>query len=47
MEEVKKRKNKNRSYYFCDYMINIENVYSNLLKIDKKLHEDIDICYIS
>ena len=28
-------------------MINIEILYSNLLKIDKKSHEDIDICYIS
>ena len=28
-------------------MINIKNFYSNLLKIDKKSHEDIDIYYIS
>ena len=28
-------------------MINIKNFYSNLLKIDKKLHEYIDIYYIS
>ena len=28
-------------------MINIRNVHSNLLKIDKKSHEDIDIYYIS
>ena len=28
-------------------MINIKNFHSNLLKIDKKSHEDIDIYYIS
>ena len=28
-------------------MINIKNFHSNLLKIEKKLHEDIDIYYIS
>ena len=27
-------------------MINIKNFHSNLLKIDKKSHEDIDIYYI-
>ena len=27
-------------------MINIEDFDSNLLKIDKKLYENIDICYI-
>ena len=27
-------------------MIDIRNFYSNLLKIDKKSHEDIDIYYI-
>ena len=43
MEEVKKINIKNRGYYFCYDMINIENFHSNLLKIDKKSHEDIDI----
>ena len=28
-------------------MIDVINFYSNLLKIDKKLHKDIDIYYIS
>ena len=28
-------------------MINIKIFHSNLLKIDKKLHEDIDIYYVS
>ena len=47
MGQVKKKNIKNQSYYFCDDMINIKNFDSNLLKIDKKSHEDIDIYYIS
>ena len=47
MGQVKKIAIKIRGYYFCDDMINIKNFHSNLLKIDKKLHEDIDIYYIS
>ena len=27
-------------------MINLKNFQSNLLKIDKKLYKDFDICYI-
>ena len=33
---------KNRTYYFFDVMINIKNVDSNLLKIDKKSYKNID-----
>ena len=47
MEKVKQINIKNKSYYFCDDIINIKNFDSNLLEIDKKLHEDIDIYYIS
>ena len=47
MEQVKEINIKNQGYYFCDDMINIENFLSNLLKIEKKSHEDIDIYYIS
>ena len=47
MGEVKKRNIKNRSYYFYDDIINTKNFRSNLLKITKKWHEDIDIYYIS
>ena len=47
MEQVKEINIKNRGYYFCDDMINIKNFHSNVLKIDKKSHEDIDIYYIS
>ena len=45
MGQVKEINIKNRGYYCCDDMINIKNFHSNLLKIDKKLHEDIDIYY--
>ena len=37
---------KNQTYYFFDDMIDIRNFHSNLLKIDKKSYEDIDIYYI-
>ena len=47
MRQVKKINIKNQGYSFCDDMINIKNFHSNLLKIDKKSHEDIDIYYIS
>ena len=46
MVQVKKINIKNRGYYFRDDMINIKNFHSNLLKIDKKSHEDIYIYYI-
>ena len=42
--QVKEINIKNRGYYFCDDM---KNFLSNLLKIDIKSHEDIDIYYIS
>ena len=37
---------KSQTYYFFGDMIDIKNFHSNLLKIDKKLHKDIDIYYI-
>ena len=46
MGEVKELNIKNRTYYFFDDMIDIKNFHSNLLKIDKKSHEDINIYYI-
>ena len=46
MGEVKKLNIKNQTYYFYDDMINIKIFYSNVLKIDKKQHKDIDIYYI-
>ena len=46
MGQVKEINIKNQTYYFFDDMINIKNFHSNLLKIDKKSHKDIDIYYI-
>ena len=46
MGQVKEINTKNQTYYFFDDMIDIKNFHSHLLKIDKKLHEDIDIYYI-
>ena len=37
---------KSQVHYFFDDMVDIKNFYSNLLKIDKKSHKDIDIYYI-
>ena len=44
MGKVKDLNIKNRTYYF-DYMIDIRKFEPNLLKIDKKSHEDFDIYY--
>ena len=46
MGQIKELNIKNQSYYYCDDMIDIKKFHSNLLKIDKKLHKDIDIYYI-
>ena len=43
MGQIKMINNENRGYYFCNDMIDIKNFHSNLLKIDKKSHEDIHI----
>ena len=43
MGQVKEIDIKNRSYYFCDDMINMKNFHSNLLTIEKKSHNEIDI----
>ena len=46
MEKVKQIEIKNRTYYFYNDIINVEEFDSNLLKIDKKSYKDIDIYYI-
>ena len=46
MGETKELNIKNQTYYFLDDMIDIINFHSNLLKIDKKPYEDVDIYYI-
>ena len=43
MGQVKEINIKNRSYYFCDDMINIKHFHSNLLTNNKKSHKEIDI----
>ena len=47
MEQVKEINIKNKSCYFCVDMVDVKHFQSNLSKIDKKSHEDIDIYYIS
>ena len=37
---------KNRTYYFFNDIVDTKNFHSNLKKIDKKSHKDIDIYYI-
>ena len=46
MGNIKEISIKNRTYYFCDDMINIKDFDPNLLKIGKKSYKNIDICYI-
>ena len=46
MGKVKQIEIKNRTYYFYNDMINLENFESNLLKIDKKHYKGIYIYYI-
>ena len=45
MEKIKQREIKNRTYYFFNDIINIEEFDSNVLKIDKRSYKDIDIYY--
>ena len=37
---------KNQTYYFFNDIVDTKNFHSNLIKIDKKSHKDIDIYYI-
>ena len=46
MGKVKQIEIKNRTYYFYNGIINIEEFDTNLLKIDKKSYKDIDISCI-
>ena len=46
MGETKELNIKSQTYYFLDDVINIKHFQSNLLKIDKKSHKDIDIYYV-
>ena len=46
MGQVKEINIKNQTYYFFDDIVDIQSFHSNLLKIDKKSHKDINIYYI-
>ena len=46
MWDIKEINIKNGTNYFFNDMINIEGFDSNLLKLDKTPHKNIDICYI-
>ena len=46
MGKVKQIEIKNRTYYFYNDIINIEEFNSSLLKINKKSSKAIDIYYI-
>ena len=46
MGNIKEINIKNPAYYFFNYMINIKNFDSNLLKIDKKSYKSLVIYYI-
>ena len=46
MGNIKQITIKNRTYYFFNDMINIEDFDSGLLKVDKKSFKNIDIYYI-
>ena len=38
--------NTKSAYHYFEDVVNIKDFHSNLLKIDKKSHKDIDIYYI-
>ena len=46
MGQIKEINIKNQTHDFFDDMIDIKYFHSNLLKIDKKLHKDIDMYYL-
>ena len=47
MGEVKQINIKNRTYYFYNDMINLKDIESNLLKIDKKHYKGINISSVN
>ena len=46
MGKTKELNIKNQTYYFYNNLTDIRNFRSNLLKVDKKSHKDINIYYI-
>ena len=47
MKEVKEINIKNRTHFFFNDMVDIKNFHSDLLKIDEKPYQDVDVYYIS
>ena len=43
MGKIRQINIKNRTYYFCNDIIDLKNCKSNLLKIDKKSYNNIGI----
>ena len=43
MGSLKEINIKNRTYYFCNDIIDIETFDSNMLKLDKKTYKNLDI----
>ena len=46
METIKEINIKNRTYNFCNYMINLDEFDKSKIKVDKKEFNDIDIYYL-
>ena len=46
MEKTRQINIKNRTYYFYNDQINLDNFDASLLKVDKKNYKEIDVYYI-
>ena len=46
MEAIKEINIKNRTYYFCNDIINLDEFDESKIKVDKKDFNDIDIYYL-
>ena len=46
MRKIKQINIKNRTYYFCNDQINLEDFDARLLKVDRKDYNKMDIYYI-
>ena len=46
METIKETNIKNRTYYFYNYVINLEEFDDSKIEVDKKDFNDIDIYYL-
>ena len=46
MGEIKQMNIKNQTYYFYNYMINLDEFDESKIKVDRKNFNDIDIYYL-